>query len=176
MKTYILSGLGRLKKYSQKLDAEAILYDKKWEVFNDVGDKEVLIFRPNKDLLISRNGRVTKGQWEILSPNTLLIEADSKAYLLNSAFVDETFLALQMDGTNEVMVLVEEELRQKLQLENIEQVNKFLYDTEKEYKVKKNYSIYPDEKPISVKTKIKDVFIVIFILVLLAVLANLSWK
>ncbi len=119
---------------------------------------------------------MTKGQWEILSPNTLLIEADSKAYLLNSAFVDETFLALQMDGTNEVMVLVEEELRQKLQLENIEQVNKFLYDTEKEYKVKKNYSIYPDEKPISVKTKIKDVFIVIFILVLLAVLANLSWK
>ena len=146
MKTYILSGLDRLKKYSQKLDAEAILYDKKWEVFNDTGDKEVLIFRPNKDLLISRNGRVTKGQWEILSPNTLLIEVDSKAYLLNSAFVDNTFLALQMDGTNEVMVMVEEEFRQKLQLDNIEKVNKYLSDTEKEHNVEEDYFIYPDKK------------------------------
>ena len=50
MKTYLLNAVQRLKNYSQKLDANAVLYDKSWEVFNETGDKELMIFRANKVL------------------------------------------------------------------------------------------------------------------------------
>ena len=61
MKYYLLNALARIKQYSQKLDAEAILYNKSWVIFNDTGDKEVFIFRPKNELLISLNGIVSKG-------------------------------------------------------------------------------------------------------------------
>ena len=83
MKTYISNTIQRLKIYSKQLDAQSILYGKNWEVFNDTGEKEVFIFRPNSELLISRNGLVQKGKWELLSVNSLLIDVDCKSYLLN---------------------------------------------------------------------------------------------
>lgn len=58
MKTYLLSCLNDIRQYSQKLDAKAVLYNKSWEVFNDMGEKETLIFRPINELLIVRNGVV----------------------------------------------------------------------------------------------------------------------
>lgn len=58
MKTHLLSCLNDIRQYSQKLDAKAVLYNKSWEVFNDMGEKETLIFRPINELLIVRNGVV----------------------------------------------------------------------------------------------------------------------
>lgn len=67
MKTYILNELDRLKQYNKQLDAKAVLYNKNWEVFNEEGDKELLVFRPNNELLIVRKGIVQKSKWELLS-------------------------------------------------------------------------------------------------------------
>ena len=51
-----------------------------------------------------------------------------------------------MDGTNEVMVMVEEELRQKLQLDNIEKVNKYIAKTEKRYNGEDYYHVRPKKQ------------------------------
>ena len=126
MKTYISNTIQRLKRYSKQLDAQSILYGKNWEVFNDTGEKEVFIFRPNSELLISRNGLVQKGKWELLSITSMIIDIDNKSYLLNTAFADDKFLALQLDGTNGCIMLIESETSKQLFLDTINKVEKYL--------------------------------------------------
>lgn len=129
MKTYILSCLDRIQQYSKHLDAKAILYNKSWEVFNDSGDKEQLIFKPNNELLIARKGIVQKTKWELLSINSILIETDSITYLFNAAFVDNDFLALQLDGTNECMVMIESGTKNEFVLDSISNIDAYLNNT-----------------------------------------------
>ena len=126
MKTYILNGLDRLKQYSKQLDAKAVLYNKNWEIFNEKGEKEVLIFRSNNELLIVQNGIVQKSKWELLSANSILIENSNCNYLLKTAFANDNFLALQLDGTNEYMLLIEEEAKRRLILDTIANIENYL--------------------------------------------------
>lgn len=129
MKTYILSCLDRIQQYSKHLDAKAILYNKSWEVFNDSGDKEQLIFKPNNELLIARKGIVQKTKWELLSINSILIETDSITYLFNAAFVDNNFLALQLDGTDKCMIMIDSETKKNLLLDTISRIDAYLNNT-----------------------------------------------
>lgn len=126
MKTYILSALDRIKQYSKTLDAKAILYNKNWEVFNDSGEKEVLIFRPKNELLIVRQGIVQRSKWELLPMGALLIETDTTTYLFNAAFVDNNFLAMQLDGTDECMLMVESNCMKQMVLDSIDKINEYL--------------------------------------------------
>ena len=126
MKTYILSILDNIKKYSKTLDAKVILYNKKWEVFNDLGEKEVMIFRPKNELLIIRQGIVQHSKWEILPIGALLIETHSTTYLLNAAFVDNNFLAMQLDGTDECMLMIESNYMKTLMLDSINKIEMYL--------------------------------------------------
>ncbi|WP_019539779.1 DUF2207 domain-containing protein [Proteiniphilum acetatigenes] len=128
MKTFILNSINRLKSYSQNLDAESTLYSKSWEVFNETGDKELFIFRPNNDLLISRNGIVQKGKWELLNIATLLIDIGERSYLLNAAYIEDQFLALNLDGTNEFMVMIETDMKDRFSLNTIGSIENYLED------------------------------------------------
>lgn len=125
MKTYILSALDRIKQYSKTLDAKAILYNKNWEVFNDSGEKEVLIFRPKNELLIVRQGIVQRSKW-VLPMGALLIETDTTTYLFNAAFVDNNFLAMQLDGTDECMLMIESNCMKQMVLDSIDKINEYL--------------------------------------------------
>lgn len=126
MKTYILSTLDSIRQYSKTLDAKAILYNKNWEVFNDSGEKEVLIFRPKNELLIVRQGIVQRSKWELLPMGALLIETDTTTYLFNAAFVDNYFLAMQLDGTDECMLMVESNCMKQFALDSIDKINRYL--------------------------------------------------
>ena len=128
MKTFILNVIKRLENYSQKLDAKAILFDKSWEVFNETGDKELIIFRTNSELLISRNGIVQKGKWELLDIANLLIDMDNKSYLLNAAYIEDKFLALKLDGTQQFMVMIETDMKNRFSMNSINVVEKYLED------------------------------------------------
>ena len=44
MKTFLLDTINRIKRFSESLDVKTALCDRPWVVFNDSGDKEVLIF------------------------------------------------------------------------------------------------------------------------------------
>lgn len=129
MKTYILNSLDRIREYSKRLDAKAILYNKNWEIFNDDGEKEALIFRPNNELLIVRKGIVQKTKWELLPTSSILITTDTITYLFNAAFVDSQFLALQLDGTNECMIMIDSETKKQLVLETIDSIERYLNAT-----------------------------------------------
>lgn len=126
MRTYILSTLNSIRQYSKTLDAKAILYNKNWEVFNDSGKKEILIFRPKNELLIVRQGIVQCSKWELLSMGALLIETDTATYLFNAAFVDNNFLALQLDGTDECMLMIESNYMKTLMLDSIDKIEMYL--------------------------------------------------
>ena len=45
MKTYLFETLNRYKRFSESLDAKAVLSNKAWVVFNDEGEKQVYIFQ-----------------------------------------------------------------------------------------------------------------------------------
>lgn len=137
MKTYLLSCLNDIRQYSQKLDAKAVLYNKSWEVFNDMGEKETLIFRPINELLIVRNGVVQKCKWELLGVDSILIETDSVTYYLKAAFVVEMYLILQVDGTDEYMIMIESNTKEKLALNTLESIDCRLKKLSKDIKFNK---------------------------------------
>ena len=126
MKTFLLSKVKRLKKYSQELDAKAVLYDKSWEVFNETGDKELMIFRPTQELLISRNGILQKGKWELLDIANIIIDVGEVSYLLNASYIEDEFLALRLDGTERYMVMIEVDLKNRFSLNSIKSIEGYL--------------------------------------------------
>ena len=131
MKTFLLSKVKRLKKYSQELDAKAVLYDKSWEVFNETGDKELMIFRPTQELLISRNGILQKGKWELLDIANIIIDVGEVSYLLNASYIEDEFLALRLDGTERYMVMIEADMKKRFSLNSIKSIEGYL---DKRYK------------------------------------------
>jgi hypothetical protein len=109
MKTFIADIIPRIQKYSQKLDNLTLLTNQHWVVVDEIANsKTVYIFRPTKELLISKNGKVEKAKWEYLGNNTLLIDLKDESYLFRHGFFDENILALKIDGREEYAFLVNE--------------------------------------------------------------------
>jgi len=109
MKTFIADIIPRLQQFSQKLDNLTLLTNQHWVVVDEIANsKTVYIFRPNNELLISKNGKVDKAKWEYLGNNTLLIDLKDGSYLFRHGFFDENVLALKIDGKEEYALLVNE--------------------------------------------------------------------
>ena len=109
MKTYLFDTFNRYKRFSDKLDVQAILCNKSWWVFNDLGEKELYIFQTNGNLIISISGRVSNAKWEYISANrSIIITGHDQSYMVHPAFVDNIILVFQVDGTNEYAFLIAE--------------------------------------------------------------------
>lgn len=110
MKTYILSIPERLKMKSAELDAKAVLCGKSWTLFNDEGQKQVFIFQADGSLLVALNGNVTKSHWSIIPENGSIIisENDSNGTMFHPIFLDKVVFALQQDGTNSSLFMIDE--------------------------------------------------------------------
>lgn len=107
MKYYLLDSIERIKAYSLKLDAESFLYNKSWTVLSDdKDDKIIFIFRTEQELLISSNGVVRRGCWELLSVGAILIDMDNKTYLYNVVFMDDIYLLLRLDGNSGFLIMM----------------------------------------------------------------------
>lgn len=156
MKTYLLNAVQRLKNYSQKLDAQAILYDKSWEVFNESGDKELMIFRANNELLISRNGIIQKGKWELLDISNLIIDVGEKSYLLNAAYIEDQFLALKLDGTEQYMVMIETDMKNRFSLNTVKSIEGYLDDRYKKIEQKRIRKEKAEQKRIESELRVKE--------------------
>jgi len=126
MKTYLSNIIPQLQQYSQKLDNSSQLTNKHWVVIDEESNiKTVYIFRLNNELLISSNGKVTKGKWEYVGNNSLLIDIGKESYLFKQGFYDETFIALKIDNANEFAFLVNEK-NYSNNVASIKQVESFL--------------------------------------------------
>lgn len=109
MKTYLLNIPNELKNFSQKKDVVALLCSKSWEVFNDEGNKQILIFQKKGTLLVSTNGDVINSTWQFIPANkSIIISAEGKTTMLNPVFVDGVVLAMGKSGTQECLFMIDE--------------------------------------------------------------------
>lgn len=113
MKTFIFSLPARLKSFNEKLDVKGALCGKSWEVFNDEGVKQLFIFNTDGTLLITTNGKVVKSSWQYISANSsVLITTDDETTMFHPAFYDNIIFALQQDGVERYLFMVDEKDRQ----------------------------------------------------------------
>jgi len=128
MKTYLSEIIPKIKRYSEKLDNIALLTGQHWVMLDDIdNNKKVFIFRNSNELLISVNGRVTKGKWELLGGNTILIDFNNNSFLYKHGFFDENVLAIKIDGVNEYSFLINE-TKFEGELNTLENITLFLKD------------------------------------------------
>lgn len=118
MKSYLFDHIIRkVKKYSENLEVKNILCEKPWIVFNDTGEKEVFIFRNDGTVLVTKNGEGVKTTWEWIPTNKSLlinkVENENSIVILKPEFVNNTVLALQLDGTEKYTFLIDENNKEK---------------------------------------------------------------
>lgn len=123
MKTYLFNLINKVKSTSEALDAKAVLCNKTWKVFNDLGEKEVYIFMEDGTLVISVNGVATIGSWKYIPANQSLIIVGGAQNFLVHPVICNNVLALVQDGTEQCAFLLDstkEELEYIKSLQNIE--------------------------------------------------------
>lgn len=100
-----------------------------WHVLNDQNVKILYIFRKDGSLLISANGDVEKAHWEYIKENqTILIEQSTQCLLFHPIFYDDVVLAIQQDGTDRFLAMVNGDKVDKFLELTVESINKhFLY-------------------------------------------------
>jgi hypothetical protein len=126
MKTFISDLIPKIARYSDKLDNLTLLTNQHWVALGELSETRIVyIFRPNGDLLVSRNGIVEKARWEYLGQESLLLETKAENYLFKQDFNDGNVLALRVDSSNEYVLLVNES-RYNSELNSLEAINHFL--------------------------------------------------
>ena len=130
MKTYLFETLNRYKRFSESLDAKAVLSNKAWVVFNDEGEKQVYIFQEDGTVLITTNGIGSVKTWKYIPANkSILIKGDGNRFvMLRTAFVDENILAFQLDGTDRYAFMIDENNKALFAPKTLEELNISLVD------------------------------------------------
>ena len=121
MKTFLLNIPNEIRNWNNSLNAKSLLCSQSWDVFNDKGIKEVYIFQNDGTLIASHNGKVTKAKWEYIPQNTSLIIENLEAdiYMLKPVCYDDKVLTLQVDGTNNFALLINDKYVQQLMLDTV---------------------------------------------------------
>ncbi|MBR2443451.1 MAG: hypothetical protein IKB19_04040 [Rikenellaceae bacterium] len=145
MKTYLMNIPKILKGIDAKIDITAMLCDKSWIVFNDEGVKIVYIFRRDGTMLASKSGIVVTSKWEYLAANSsLLISSDNETMMFHPTFIDDVIFALQLDGTDSYMFMIDEPMQKKFLLQTISVLEQ--YFAEKEQKIKEKEKRISDKQ------------------------------
>lgn len=119
MKQYLKTLLPRLSQFSESLDNISMFQDKTWTYFDFDNTLVRYIFKRDKELIISKNGNVTIAKWDFISAsNFLLIKSAEKNLLLNHNYIDKGVMVLQIDGTSEKFILMDEKIIPDLCLES----------------------------------------------------------
>lgn len=112
MKIFLKSIVNQLKNYSATIDKTSILIDKPWALIDDEFELQKLIFKKDKELILSKNGQVQIGKWDYFpQAKSLLIDRNTDKILCNEAFIDEGVMILKLDGTeNRFFMLANENI------------------------------------------------------------------
>ena len=132
MKTYLLDILSRYYRCSEILDVKTVLCNKSWWIFNDSGDKELYIFQENGSLIASVNGNVINATWQYIAANkSLVISFKEQSYMLHPSFIDNIIFALQQDGTERFLFMINEEQKQLFYLKSLNELNSYFEEAER---------------------------------------------
>lgn len=142
MKTYIFDTINRIKRFSKKLDVKTTLCEKPWIVFNDSGDKEVLIFNSDGTVLITINGlgQIHKWQWVPANESLIIHQADS-IVMLHPDYIDNSILALNRDGTQEYAFLMDENNLNNFAAKSLSQLKDYFIGIEQEEEAKEKEKV-----------------------------------
>lgn len=112
MKSYLKIIVNQLRNYNLALDIKSILIDKPWALIDEDSEIQKLIFKSNKELILSKNGQVQIGSWEYFpEAKSLMINRNVDKILCNEAFIDKGVMILKLDGTdNNFFILANENL------------------------------------------------------------------
>ena len=90
-----------MQKFSASLNKASILIDKPWAMIDEEFEMQKLIFKRNKELILSKNGQVQIGKWDYFpEAKSLLIDRNVDKLLYNEAFIDKGVMILRLDGTD----------------------------------------------------------------------------
>jgi hypothetical protein len=102
MKIYYESLINSIKRHTHSLEKQSLFINEPWALVDNEMEVQKFIFKKGGELILSKNGEVTKGRWEYLpEAKSLLIEQKSGNLLLNEVFLDGSVLMLKVDGTND---------------------------------------------------------------------------
>ena len=156
MLKYINHIFKNLSNYSKKIDDVTLFQNQKWINIDEIGTrKKLFIFRPDNKLLVSINGNVKKGLWEYIDSTTILVELDNEPILLRHSFIDDEFLILNQDSTENYVLFIKENDNLK-SLNTIELIKQYLENKylnklsgpepipypDKEYKIIRSYNCF----------------------------------
>jgi hypothetical protein len=120
MKEYLKSWIPKIKNYSLNLDKLSKLYDQPWVLINELNDFIKIIFQSKGKLIVSKNGIVSDGEWELVSiANSILLNINGEKRLYNNQFIDNGLMILKLDGlSNDFFVLANENIIPDLDIES----------------------------------------------------------
>lgn len=107
MLTNLQSYLPYFKQYSKTLDDISSFIDIPWSFIDENGIKTTYIFHKHGDILVSRQGEVTRGVWDYLPQlQSLLIQTQAGVNIYNQEILlDKAVMVLRKDGTEELFAL-----------------------------------------------------------------------
>jgi len=120
MKDFLKSWLPKVKHYSLKLDSLSKLYNQPWVLLDGRNDFIKIIFQERGKLIVSKNGVVTDGKWELVSvANSILLDINDERRLYNHEFINDALIILQLDGFSmDYFILVNQNVIPDLDVEN----------------------------------------------------------
>ena len=120
MRVFLKNISKQLKQFSKSLDKKSILIDQPWALIDEDFEMQKLIFKKDGELIMSKNGQVTTGNWEYLpTANSLLLDRGEDKILCQEEFIDEGVLILRLDGTdNKFFALANENIVPDLQVDS----------------------------------------------------------
>lgn len=132
MKTYLLDTINRIKRFSESLDVQTSLCNRPWVVFNDSGDKEVLIFNTDGSVLIAVNGVGIKRTWQWIAANKSLIinQPDDTIVMLHPEYFNNSVMVLNRDGTQEYAFLIDDNNRNEFAPKTLSELKSYFLNIE----------------------------------------------
>lgn len=106
---YLKNILPRISHFSKTLDKEEVFINKPWVYLDEENNNHGYLFHRDKRLIMSFNGKVTIGSWELLPHGKLLIDRCTDKILLENMFIDDALMVLKKSGSkDESFVLINE--------------------------------------------------------------------
>ncbi|MCR9290637.1 MAG: hypothetical protein NXI23_24965 [Bacteroidetes bacterium] len=109
---YLKNILPELKEFSKEIDTLSKLQNQPWVIVTEKENFIKLIFRDSNRLIVSIDGIVSNGSWELFSTaNSILLEFHNQRRLYNKSFLDDALIILKLDGIGESFFILANQAR-----------------------------------------------------------------
>lgn len=97
----------RLKSFAEKIEVKEAIVDKIWEIYSDEDNLHDYQFLRDNRLIMTHQGNVKKGRWELLPGNRLLIERENDSPInLVYDFSLQGIVIMKKAGINQIPFLL----------------------------------------------------------------------